>query len=380
MKREGLFTCESVSAGHPDKLCDAVSDAILDACLAEDPMSHVACETTANKDTIRVFGEITTSATPDYDAIVRKVVANIGYDDISKSFDWKTCNVIVDINSQSPDIAMGVNNKDNKSMGAGDQGMMFGYACRETPQFMPYALMKSHELLRRLDFIRQTSGSGILYPDAKAQITVDYCNGVLTNINSIVVSSQHSADVSVDDVFAFIEKDVITPVFERDELFLSSPMVQFYCNPTGRFVIGGPLGDAGLTGRKIIVDTYGGYAPHGGGAFSGKDPSKVDRSGAYLARWIAKNIVAAGITSECTVQLAYVIGVADPVSFCISGIENPKLMHNCIDKVRSLVDLRPYAIIERFGLLNPIYHNVSAYGHFGNEAMPWENLDLASQL
>lgn len=380
MKRVGLFTCESVSSGHPDKMCDAISDAILDACLEQDPYSRVACETTANKDTIRVIGEITTKAEVNYEDVVRQVVAQIGYDDIDKSFDYKTCNVIIDLNTQSHDIDIGVSRSDINNTGAGDQGMMFGYACDEYANFMPYALEKSHALLRRLEQVRKLMPDCGLYPDAKSQVTVEYGNdGKIKRIHSIVLSTQHSDKLSVGDVFDFVNEHVISPIFD-DSPFLHQDTA-LYCNPTGRFVVGGPLGDAGLTGRKIIVDTYGGYAPHGGGAFSGKDATKVDRTGAYIARYIAKNIVAAGLANECTVQLAYVIGVAEPVSFNVYGVNDNVDVVALTNKIRSMIDMRPNAIIERFDLRRPIFRYLSAYGHFGrNGGYPWEKLDIYKQL
>ena len=365
-----LFTSESVTEGHPDKLCDQVSDAVLDALLAQDPMSRVACETCATTGMVMVMGEITTTAKVDIPAIVRDVVLDIGYNDSSLCFDGNTCAVLTSIHAQSPDIAMGVDDaletrtQDANEIGAGDQGMMFGFACDETPEYMPTAIAFAHRLTRRLTEVRKNGTLPWLRPDGKAQVTIAYEDGQPVAVDTIVISTQHNPEIAHADIYAAMMEHVIRPVIPAEMLTADT---RYLINPTGRFVIGGPAGDSGLTGRKIIVDTYGGYAPHGGGAFSGKDPTKVDRSAAYAARHIAKNIVAAGLAKRCEIQLAYAIGVARPVSLFIdtmgTGVVSDDQLAAAVDK---LFDLRPAKIVERFGLRNPIFEATASYGHFGN--------------
>ena len=381
-----LFTSESVTEGHPDKLCDQVSDAILDALLMQDPESRVACETFATTGMITVMGEITTKGYVDIPGIVRDVVRGIGYTSSDACFDADTCGVLTAIHAQSPDIAMGVDEawesreSDKQDIGAGDQGMMFGFACDETPELMPLAIALSHRLARRLAEVRKDGTLPYLRPDGKTQVTVIYEDGRPVGIDTVVVSTQHAADVSQERIRADIRRCVIEPVIPAE---LLREDTKYYINPTGRFVIGGPAGDTGLTGRKIVVDTYGGYAPHGGGAFSGKDPTKVDRSGAYAARYVAKNIVASGLARRCQVQVAYAIGVAKPVSLLVdtqgTGVVPDDVLS---EKVAELFDLRPAAIIDRFDLRRPIYRQTAAYGHFGRTDidLPWEHTDMAEEL
>ena len=379
-----LFTSESVTEGHPDKLCDQVSDAVLDALLAQDPMSRVACETCATTGMVMVMGEITTTAKVDIPAIVRDVVLDIGYNDSSLCFDGNTCAVLTSIHAQSPDIAMGVDDaletrtQDANEIGAGDQGMMFGFACDETPEYMPTAIAFAHRLTRRLTEVRKNGTLPWLRPDGKAQVTIAYEDGQPVAVDTIVISTQHNPEVTHADIYAAMMEHVIRPVIPAEMLTADT---RYLINPTGRFVIGGPAGDSGLTGRKIIVDTYGGYAPHGGGAFSGKDPTKVDRSAAYAARHIAKNIVAAGLAKRCEIQLAYAIGVARPVSLFIdtmgTGVVADDQLAAAVDK---LFDLRPNAIIQRLNLRRPIYRANCNYGHFGKSDMPWEQLDYVNAL
>ena len=384
--RTYLFTSESVTEGHPDKLCDQVSDAVLDAILAEDPAARVACETFATTGMITVMGEITTSTYVDINAIVRRTVTEIGYDAPEKSFNGKTCAVMTAIHEQSPDIAMGVDDaletrgSDDADTGAGDQGMMFGYACTETPERMPLPIALSHRLARRLAEVRKDGTLPWLYPDGKTQVTVIYEDDKPVGIDTVVVSAQHSADVSQETIRDEILRCVIAPVVPAE---LLTPETRFFINPTGRFVIGGPVGDSGLTGRKIIVDTYGGYASHGGGAFSGKDPTKVDRSAAYMARYVAKNLVAAGLCSKCQIEVAYAIGVAEPVSVIVDCFGTGKVSD---EKMRDIIlenfDLRPAKIISRLGLRRPIYRQCAAYGHFGRTDvdLPWEQTDAVETL
>ena len=384
-----LFTSESVTEGHPDKICDKISDAILDEMLRADPMSRVACETFTTTGMVMVMGEITTNAYVDIPAVVRRTVDEIGYNNAAYGFDCNTCAVLNSIHEQSPDIAMGVDRcieskdgemTDDLDTGAGDQGLMFGYACDETSELMPLPISLSHKLARRLTDVRRSGKLGYLRPDGKTQVTVAYEGDRPVRVDTVVVSSQHAAEVSLDEIREDIIREVIAPTLPEN---LFDKDTRVFVNPTGRFVIGGPMGDTGLTGRKIIVDTYGGYARHGGGAFSGKDPTKVDRSACYAARYLAKNVVAAGLARHCEVQLAYAIGVARPVSVRVDTFGT-----SCVDeeKIASLlnemVDLRPAAIIRRFDLRRPIYAPLAAYGHMGREdlAVGWELTDLAAEL
>ncbi|MBP3894832.1 MAG: methionine adenosyltransferase [Mogibacterium sp.] len=388
MKR--LFTSESVTEGHPDKICDQVSDAVLDAILEQDPAAHVACECATKTGFFMIFGEASGNFNVDYEAIARKVICDIGYDRDEVCFNGNTCEVMVRMEEQSADIAMGVKESyERKSgkesdedalIGAGDQGMMFGYACTETEELMPLSSKIAHVMAMRLAEVRKNGTLPYLGPDGKTQITVEYEDDRITRIHTIVVSTQHSADVSLEQVRKDMVEHVITPVVPAD---LIDEDTIIYVNPTGRFVIGGPMGDSGLTGRKIIVDTYGGHSSHGGGAFSGKDPTKVDRSGAYMARYIAKNIVAAGIATECEVQLAYAIGVAEPVSVCVDTFGTGKLDS---EQIASLIvdnfDMRPAAIIRKLELRKPQYRKLAAYGHMGRTVLGarWEDTDMAEVL
>ena len=379
MNNRKIFTSESVTQGHPDKLCDLVSDSVLDAVLEQDPMGRVACETAATTGMVLVMGEITTSARIDIAQIARKAICDAGYDRPEMGFDGHSCNVMVAMGRQSPDIAMGVDNAyDDGTTGAGDQGMMFGFACDETPEYMPTAIAFAHRLTRRLTEVRKNGTLPWLRPDGKAQVTIAYEDGQPVAVDTIVISTQHNPEVTHADIYAAMMEHVIRPVIPAEMLTADT---RYLINPTGRFVIGGPAGDSGLTGRKIIVDTYGGYAPHGGGAFSGKDPTKVDRSAAYAARHIAKNIVAAGLAKRCEIQLAYAIGVARPVSLFIdtmgTGVVSDDQLAAAVDK---LFDLRPNAIIQRLNLRRPIYRANCNYGHFGKADMPWEQLDYVNAL
>ena len=378
-----IFTSESVTEGHPDKVCDRVSDSVLDAALAQDPMARVACECAATTGLMLVMGEITTTATIDVADIARKAICEIGYDNAAAGYDGHSCSVQVALHRQSPDIAMGVDSSydDKNEIGAGDQGMMFGFACRETRELMPAPISYAHNLTKALTACRKSGELPWLRPDGKSQVSVQYAaDGAPERIDTVVVSTQHAPDIAIEDLRAQVIEKIIQPNLPSR---LLDEKTKYYVNPTGRFVIGGPAGDSGLTGRKIIVDTYGGYAAHGGGAFSGKDPTKVDRSGAYMARYIAKNIVAAGLADKCQLQLAYAIGVAQPVSVLAETFGTGKISDAALsDLVRACFDLRPAAIIERLGLRRPIYVQTSAYGHFGREELnlPWETVDMTEAL
>lgn len=362
-----FFTSESVTEGHPDKLCDLISDSILDACLMQDKYSRVACETVAGKGLILVTGEITSNAQINIDEIVRNVVKSVGYNNEETDMDYRTCNIIINVSQQSADIALGVDID-----GAGDQGIMFGYATREAPEYMPTAIYYAHKLAERLTYVRKQNILPYLRPDGKTQITVEYENDKVIRIDAVVVSSQHLENVDIQIVRDGIMREVIEPIIPK---CLTDKNTKYYINPTGRFVIGGPLGDAGLTGRKIIVDTYGGYAKHGGGAFSGKDSTKVDRSAAYMARYIAKNIVANGYADKCEIQLSYAIGIAQPMSIFVETFGTNKIpVQDIIKKIKANFDLTPAGIIKTLNLKSPIYTKTTNYGHFGKSELPWEQI------
>lgn len=380
MTKKSVFTSESVTRGHPDKVCDQIADRILDEILRQDPEAHVACEVTACTDQVHIFGEVTTAAEVDYEDATRQVIAEIGYTQPGRGFDAENCRVTVDLHRQSPDIARGIRRRgaveDRLNAGAGDQGMMFGYACRQTSSMMPMPIELAHMLTKRLEHVRRNGELPFLLPDGKSQVSLEYEGDTPVRIATVVISAQHDADIGINELREAIISHVIRPTLPTSMIDANT---QLFINPTGRFVEGGPAADSGLTGRKLIVDTYGGYARHGGGSFSGKDASKVDRSGAYMARYLAKNIVAQGLAEQCEVQLSYAIGLTDPVSvrvdnFGTGRIEDERICRALTEKT----DLRPAAIIEKFDLRSPLFSNVSCYGHFGSNAsnMRWEQADL----
>ena len=386
-KKIRLFTSESVTEGHPDKMCDQISDAILDAILAQDKTARVACETTVCTGMVMVMGEISTKCYVDIPSIVRKTVKEIGYTRAKFGFDAETCAVLTSINEQSADIALGVDNSSEykaddtdaeDKIGAGDQGMMFGFACNETEELMPLPIMLAHKLTKKLADVRKSNQLDYLLPDGKSQVTVEYHDGTPVRIDAVVVSTQHTANVTTEQLRKDVKEQIILPVLPAE---LIDENTKFFINPTGRFEIGGPHGDSGLTGRKIIVDTYGGYCPHGGGAFSGKDPTKVDRSAAYMTRYICKNIVAAGLADKIEMEVSYAIGVAKPVSICVDTFGTGKISNNDMEKlIAETFDMRPKAIIDKLGLQNPIYRQTAAYGHFGRQGFPWEQTDMVEAL
>ncbi len=381
-KQSFMFTSESVTEGHPDKVADAISDSILDAIMAEDKKCRVACETMVTTGLAMVAGEITTDCYVDIPEVVRSTIKDIGYNSSSMGFDWQTCSVITSIDQQSSDIAQGVDEGEGlyKEQGAGDQGLMFGFATNETPELMPMPIIYAHKLTKRLSQVRKNGALDFLRPDGKSQVTIEYIDGAPKRVDTVVVSTQHSPDVSYDDLKSAIIKEVIKKVIPADMI---DGDTRFFINPTGRFVVGGPMGDCGVTGRKIIVDTYGGQGSHGGGCFSGKDPSKVDRSASYMGRYVAKNLVASGIADKCEVQVAYAIGVAQPVSLLVDFMGTGKVSETrAVEIVKEVFDLRPAAIIDTLDLLRPIYRKTSSYGHFGRKDPDfyWERTDKAGQI
>lgn len=381
-KQAFMFTSESVTEGHPDKVADAISDGILDAIMAEDKKCRVACETMVTTGLAMVAGEITTDCYVDIPEVVRNTIKDIGYNSSSMGFDWQTCSVITSIDQQSADIAQGVDEGEGlyKEQGAGDQGLMFGFATNETPELMPMPIVYAHSLTKRLARVRKNGALDFLRPDGKSQVTIEYVDNKPKRVDTIVISTQHSPDVSYDDLKSAVIKEVIQKVIPGEMI---DGDTRFFINPTGRFVVGGPMGDCGLTGRKIIVDTYGGQSSHGGGCFSGKDPSKVDRSASYMGRYVAKNLVASGIADKCEIQVAYAIGVAEPVSFLVDFKGTGKIPESkAVEIVKQLFDLRPAAIIETLDLLRPIYRKTSSYGHFGRKDPDfyWERTDKAGQI
>ena len=378
MKTSHVFTSESVSEGHPDKIADQISDAILDAILEQDPKARVACETFVKTGMVLVGGEITTKAWVDVEEITRGVIKDIGYNSSDMGFDWNSCAVLSAIGKQSSDIAQGVDNQQAQILGAGDQGMMFGYASRETDVFMPAPIAYAHRLMMRQAQLRKDGVLPWLRPDAKCQLTLNYENGMPVSVDTVVFSTQHAPEVTHQDLIEAVREEIIKSVIPADWL---TQQTRYFINPTGRFVIGGPLGDCGLTGRKIIVDTYGGMARHGGGCFSGKDPSKVDRSAAYAARHVAKNLVAAGIADKCEIQVSYAIGVAEPTSIYVETFGTGRLNDEVIiDLINTHFDLTPQGIINHHDLLRPIYRQTASYGHYGRENLPWERLDKVAEL
>ncbi|MFN7728993.1 MAG: methionine adenosyltransferase [Bdellovibrio sp.] len=378
MSRNFLFTSESVSEGHPDKMADQISDAILDSILTQDPRGRVACETLLTTGLIVVAGEISTTAKINMNEIARQTVRKIGYDQSDKGFDYKTCGVTIAVGQQSPDIAMGVKETLAEDQGAGDQGLMFGYANNETPEFMPLSISLSHKLMHGLSQLRHNNKVNWLRPDSKSQVTVEYAEGKVKRVDSVVISTQHAENVTQKQIHEFVMEELIKKQIPQEWL---DAKTKYFINPTGRFVVGGPMGDAGLTGRKIIVDTYGGHGAHGGGAFSGKDPSKVDRSAAYAARHVAKNIVAAGLAEKCLVQVAYAIGVADPVSINVNDYGTSKYGPEVLEKaVRELWNLKPGRILKDLDLLKPIYSKTASYGHFGRDEFSWEKTNKVEAL
>jgi len=378
VKSSHVFTSESVSEGHPDKIADQISDAILDAILQQDPRARVACETFVKTGMVLVGGEITTSAWVDVEEITRGVIKEIGYNSSAMGFDWESCAVLSAIGKQSPDIAQGVDNQQTKTLGAGDQGMMFGYASRETDVYMPAPIAYAHRLMMKQAALRKEGVLSWLRPDAKCQLTLNYEAGMPVSVNTIVFSTQHAPEISHQDLIEAVREEIIKVVLPEEWL---SNQTRYFINPTGRFVIGGPLGDCGLTGRKIIVDTYGGMARHGGGCFSGKDPSKVDRSAAYAARHVAKNLVAAGIADKCEIQVSYAIGIAEPTSIHVETFGTGHLSDAAIiDLINTHFDLTPQGIINHHDLLRPIYRQTATYGHYGRDNLPWERLDKVAEL